>query len=175
MVLDNGLPSNAFGLVKSRERIFATLAIALLLLTSSPARQASAAAEDEVRAAFEQFVVVQNAHDVKTLPGLILDSPDFLWITRGAAVWGQAEAIKRFKALYAGTWKLEPDMAAFRIVVLRPDLAQLYVPIDFTIGAPGQAAQTTRFLMNQTLVKGAQGWKVASILPIPVPPPAPAK
>jgi hypothetical protein len=174
-VLNYGLSSNAFGLVKPRGRILAALAVALLLLTSSPARQTSAATEDEVRAAFEQFVVVQNAHDIKKLPSLILDSPDFLWITRGTAVWGYAEAIKRFEGLYVGTWKLEPDMAGFRIVILRPELAQLYVPIDFTIGLPGQAAQTTRFLMNQTLVKDPQGWKVASILPIPVSPAAPAK
>jgi Domain of unknown function (DUF4440) len=170
-----GLLPNGFRLLNAPRQTLAALAVALLLMTSLQIRPARAAAEDEVRAAFDQFVVVQNAHDGKKLASLLLDAPDFLWITRGAAVWGYAEAMKRFEALYAGTWKLEPDMAAFRIVVLRPELAQLYVPIDFTIGAPGQAAQTTRFLMNQTLVKGAQGWKVASILPIPVPPPAPAK
>jgi hypothetical protein len=43
------------------------------------------------------------------------------------------------------------------------------VPIVFTIGPAGQAAQTTRFLMNQTIIKTPAGWKVASILPIPVP------
>jgi hypothetical protein len=42
-------------------------------------------------------------------------------------------------------------------------------PIVFTIGPPGQPAQTTRFLMNQTIIKTPAGWKVASILPIPVP------
>jgi hypothetical protein len=53
--------------------------------------------------------------------------------------------------------------------MLSSDVAQLYVPIVFTIGSAGQAAQTTRFLMNQTIIKTPAGWKVASILPIPVP------
>ena len=47
--------------------------------------------------------------------------------------------------------------------------AQVYVPIMFTIGAPGQSAQATRFLMNQILVKTPSGWRVSSILPISAP------
>jgi hypothetical protein len=48
-------------------------------------------------------------------------------------------------------------------------VAQLYVPITFMIAPAGQIAQPARFLMNQTLVKTPDGWKVSSILPIPVP------
>lgn len=46
--------------------------------------------------------------------------------------------------------------------------AQLYVPIAFSIAAPGQPAPDAPLLMNQTLVKTASGWRIASILPIPV-------
>jgi hypothetical protein len=42
---------------------------------------------------------------------------------------------------------------------------QLYVPITFMISPAGQTAQPTRFLMNQVVVKTADGWKVSSILP----------
>ena len=35
----------------------------------------------------------------------------------------------------------------------------------------GQVAQPTRFLMNQVVVKTADGWKVSSIVPIPAPQP----
>ena len=48
-------------------------------------------------------------------------------------------------------------------------IAQVYVPIMFTIGAPGQSPQQTRFLMDQVLVKTHSGWRVSSILPIPAP------
>ena len=130
---------------------------------------ASAAPEDEVRATFERFVAAQNAHDVKALESLLLNSPDFLWITRGTAVWGSDPALKRFTALYEGTWHLDPDASNLKIMMLGNSAAQIYVPIMFTIGAPGQSAQATRFLINLVLVKMPDGWKVSSILPIPAP------
>jgi hypothetical protein len=52
---------------------------------------------------------------------------------------------------------------------VQPGVAQLYVPITFMIAPAGQTAQPTRFLMNQTLVKTAEGWKISSVLPIPAP------
>ena len=145
------------------------MAYIALLLISLVANAASAAPEDEVRATFERFVATQNAHDVKALEYLLLNSPDFLWITRGTAVWGSDSALKRFTALYEGTWRLDPEASSLRITMLGDRVAQIYVPIIFTIGAPGQSAQATQFLMNQVLVKMPDGWKVSSILPIPAP------
>jgi hypothetical protein len=143
--------------------ILATVAVAAAPL--------AAASPDEVRQAFERFVAAQNAHDVRAVEGLLLDSPDFLWITRGTPVWGREAALKRFEALYKGTWQLAPEAGALKVVMLEQNAAQLFVPIAFTIGAPGQAPQSTRFLMNQVLVKTPAGWKVSSILPIPAPAP----
>ncbi|MEO8586974.1 MAG: nuclear transport factor 2 family protein [Acidobacteriota bacterium] len=145
----------------------------LVLLASLTAVSAWAAPpDDDPRATFDRFVAAQNAHDLKAVEALLLDSPQFLWITRGTPVWGRAEALKRFEALYAGTWHLEPESAAFRVVFAQPQVAELFVPIVFSIGPAGQPAQETRFLMNQVLVKSDSGWKIASILPIPAPPPA---
>lgn len=105
--------------------------------------------------------------DLRQRVRLLDPSPDFLWITRGLAIWGSEAALKRFSGLYEGTWKLEPDMASLRIQMLAPEVAQVFVPIVFTIDPPGQPAQVTRFLMNQVLVKSTDGWRVRSILPIP--------
>ncbi len=161
---------------RARRRIASLFVSCLALsLASVVVTPAAATPEDDVRAAFERFVAVQNAHDVKGVGDLLMDAPNFLWITRGAAIWGRPEALKRFESLYAGTWKLAPLMAEFKVTVVTAEMAQLYVPVDFAIGPAGQPAQTTRFLMNQTLIKTAEGWKVASILPMPVPPPAPVK
>jgi hypothetical protein len=48
-------------------------------------------------------------------------------------------------------------------------VAQIFVPIVFTIGPPGQPPQQMKFLMNQVLVKTPSGWRVSSILPMPAP------
>ena len=143
----------------------------LTCLTLSAAPFAAASPEDEVRQTFERFVAAQNGHDVQAVGSLLLESSNFLWITRGTPVWGRDAALKRFSALYEGTWQLAPETGALKVLVLGEGTAQVIVPIIFKIGAAGQTAQTTRFLMNQVLVKTASGWKVSSLLPIPAPAP----
>ena len=140
-----------------------------LMFFSVSSKTAVAAPEDEVRSAFDHFVAAQNAHDVKAVESLLLASPNFLWITRGAPVWGVDEALKRFSALYTGTWRLEPEPSSLKITMIGGGVAQVYVPIVFTIGAAGQPPQQTMFLMNQVLVKTPSGWRISSILPIPAP------
>ena len=145
------------------------MACAALMLMCLMIKPAIAAPEDEVKAAFDRFVAVQNAHDINAVKALLLDSPNFLWITRGTPVWGTEAALKRFAALYAGTWRLEPESSSLKVIMIADGVAQIYVPIMFTIGAPGQAPQQMRFLMNQVLAKTPGGWKVSTILPIPAP------
>jgi ketosteroid isomerase-like protein len=128
-----------------------------------------AGTEDEVKAQFSKFVAAQNAHDLKAVGDMLLDSPQFLWITRGSPIWGREAALKRFEALYQGTWSLDPKTDELKVFEVQPGVAQLYVPITFMIAPAGQTAQPTRFLMNQILVKTPNGWKVSSVLPIPVP------
>jgi ketosteroid isomerase-like protein len=158
------------GIVPHRIRLVRYLIAGVTLMSIALAvRPAFSAPEDEVRATFERFVAAQNAHDIKAVETLLLASPDFLWITRGSPVWGHDPALKRFSALYEGTWRLEPDSSGPKIIMIGAEVAQIYVPIIFMIGAPGQSPQPTRFLMNQVLVKTPGGWKVSSILPIPAP------
>jgi len=143
--------------------------VVLVVVVLVSASVVGAAPEDEVRAVIDRFVAAQNAHDLAAVAELLWDSPQFLWITRGAPIWGRQPALTRFEALYRGTWRLEPALSDLRVMLVADGVAQIYVPIMFTIGAPGQEGQNTRFLMNQVLLKTPTGWKVASILPIPAP------
>jgi hypothetical protein len=88
---------------------------------------------------------------------------------RGMPVWGHDAALKRFTALYEGTWRLDPEASDLKITMVADGVAQVYLPINFTIGAAGQPPHQTRFLMNQMLVMTPDGWRVSSILPIPAP------
>jgi ketosteroid isomerase-like protein len=143
------------------------IALATVLMICAGSVQAGT--EDEVKAQFSRFVAAQNAHDLKAVGDMLLDSPQFLWITRGAPIWGREAALKRFEALYQGTWSLDPKSDELKVFEIQPGVAQLYVPIAFMIAPAGQTAQPTRFLMNQILVKTSEGWKISSVLPIPVP------
>jgi Domain of unknown function (DUF4440) len=150
-------------------RLGSKVAISLMLLTV--AGMAEAGTEEDVTALFNKFVAAQNAHDLKAVGELLQNSPNFLWITRGAPIWGREAALKRFEALYQGTWSLDPKSDELKIIELQPGVAQLYVPVTFMIAPAGQTAQPTRFLFNQVVVRTAEGWKVSSILPIPAPQP----
>jgi uncharacterized protein (TIGR02246 family) len=150
-------------------RWISRIAITVILLTV--AGLAPAGTEGEIKALFAKFVAAQNAHDLKAVGELLQDSPQFLWITRGTPIWGRDAALKRFEALYQGTWSLDPKIDELKVIELQPGVVQLYVPITFMISPAGQTAQATRFLMNQVLVKTPNGWKVSSILPIPAPQP----
>lgn len=129
---------------------------------------------DDVKAAFDRFVAAQNAHDLPAVRELLRDSPDFLRVTRGTPTWGRDAALERFATLYKGTWRLAPETAKLRVVMLSATSAQPFVPILFNVGAPGQSAPDAPFLMNRTLVKTPHGWKIAGILPIPLPAPSPS-
>ncbi len=136
-------------------RIGSRAALTAVLMTCAGSVQAGT--EDEVKAQFSKFVAAQNARDLKAVSDLLLDSPQFLWITRGAPIWGREAALKRFEALYQGTWSLDPKTDELKVFEVQPGVAQLYVPITFMIAPAGQTAQPTRFLMNQVLVKTPEG------------------
>ena len=148
-----------------------TSRIAIIWMLLSVAGVARASSEDEVKALFAKFVAAQNAHDLKAVGELLQDSPQFLWITRGMPIWGRDAALKRFEALYQGTWSLDPKTDELKVVELQPGVVHLYVPMTFMIAPAGQTAQPARFLMNQVVVKTGDGWKILSILPIPAPQP----
>lgn len=122
--------------------------------------------EDETRAFFTRFVEAQNAHDLKQIKAMLWDSPKMLWFARGEANWGPDAVVSKLKEYYKGTWQLQPDMSHFSVVMVNDEVAQLMVPVAFTRGHPGEPAQVDTFLISQTLLKGKDGWHVASILPV---------
>ena len=152
-------------------RCTSRLAISTLMVMTLAGAARASSEEDEIKALFTKFIEAQNAHDLKAVGNLLQDSPNFLWITRGTPIWGRDAALRRFEALYQGTWSLDAKTDELRVIELQPGVAQIYVPIIFMIAPAGQTALSARFLMNQVVVKTADGWKVASILPILAPQP----
>jgi hypothetical protein len=125
------------------------------------------AAETEVRAQFEQFLVAQNSHDLTALAEQLLDSPRFLWLAGGTPVRGREAALQRFGTLFQGTWQWEPQRDELQVTSPQDGVAHLYIPLTLTTGAAGETAQTGRFVMSQTLVKTEKGWRIASLILLP--------
>ncbi|WP_339156778.1 nuclear transport factor 2 family protein [Bradyrhizobium sp. 2S1] len=158
------MPHNLSAILRRRSVSAALLLIALATIPGG--RVSAAAGEAEARAFFAKFVAAQNAHDVSDVKAMLWNSPDMLWYGRGVETRGPDAVADRFREYYQGTWHLEPDMSQFRATAISDDVMQILVPIVFTRGLPGQPSRDNKFLISQTLIHDANGWHVASIMPI---------
>jgi Domain of unknown function (DUF4440) len=163
----NNHTSTLRGSERSLRRRSAVTAVIAVLMTIVPGGHASAAADETgARAFFTKFVAAQNAHDVDDVKSMLWDSPGMLWFGRNVETRGRDALADRFREYYQGTWHLEPHMSQFHVAVISNDVMQILVPIVFTRSLPGQPSQDNKFLISQTFVRDANGWHVASIMPI---------
>ncbi len=115
---------------------------------------------------FEKFIAAQNAHDADAVKAMLLDSPSTLLFARNIDTRGRDAVAARFKEYYEG--HLAPRTRHVEIPGCRDleRLMQVLVPIVFTRGLPGKPPQQNTFLISQTYVQDANGWHVASIMPV---------
>jgi len=139
-----------------------------LAMTATFARASSM--EEEVRAVFDKYIATQNAHDLKALRNLLVDTPDLLWISRGKPIWGREAALKSLEERYKGTWHIDVDRKELRVISVSRRVAQVYAPTQLTVGDPGVEPARNRVYINLMMVKKPDGWQIVSILPILVPP-----
>jgi hypothetical protein len=140
--------------------------LAAIMMVVLGGNVSAAADETEARSFFTKFVAAQNAHDASAVKAMLWESPGMLWYSRAVETRGREAVADRFREYYEGTWHLEPDMSQFHATVISDDVMQILVPIVFTRGLPGQPSQDNKFLISQTYVHDANGWHVASIMPI---------
>jgi hypothetical protein len=165
-VMDNQPPTVRRSERSVRGLSVVSTALAVILMAVPGGHASAAADETEARAFFTKFVAAQNAHDVGDVKSMLWNSPGMLWYGRNVETRGRDAVADRFREYYEGTWHLEPDMSQFHVSVISDDVMQILVPIVFTRGLPGQPSQDNKFLISQTFVHDADGWHVASIMPI---------
>src|SRR3979411_2878554 len=132
--------------------VFAALAVTAVLAHA-------ATMEDEVRAVFDKYIAVQNAHDLKAMRSLLADSPDLLWISRGKPIWGREAALKSLEERYRGAWRIDVDKKELRIISVSRRVAQVYETTQLPVGDPGVEPARNRLYINLLMVKKPQGWQ----------------
>ena len=162
----NSQPATVRQSARSMRGLWAVTAVLAVMMAVAGGQASAAADEAAARAFFTKFVAAQNAHDVNEVKSMLWDAPDMLWFGRNVETRGRDAVADRFREYYQGTWHLEPDMSQFHVAVISNDVMQILVPIVFTRGLPGQPSQDNKFLISQTYVHDADGWHVASIMPI---------
>jgi hypothetical protein len=133
---------------------------------------------DDLKVLYRKLIDAENVHDLVAVKSMLLASPVSLFISRTEPVskgdwggyWGTDSIVQHFGALYSGTFRIDPDYAEERVVGLTSDVAETYAPVTITSGYGGQAAVARRFLMVLEWVKTPAGWRVATDIPLPIPP-----
>ena len=148
-----------------------------LLAAATYAQAATVSPGDlqEIRALFLRKAAAESAHDIKVMDEVLARAPEgqpdpVLLVARAYQFEGRAAVLEHYRQVFAGTWRLEPDLSAVRIIPLGPDIAQIYAPTRVTIGAPGtpsEEAKTYPFLINQFAIRTTAGWRISAIVPVP--------
>ncbi|MFM7304899.1 MAG: nuclear transport factor 2 family protein [Alphaproteobacteria bacterium] len=123
------------------------------------------ALKEEVSETFRRFVAAQKGRDEAELAPLLLEGPEFLWVTTSAVtIWGRDAALARFRANWEKQWHLDPDLAALRIVEISPGVALLHVPLRFTFAPHGEQAIPTSIKWSGVFRRVEDRWIIAAIL-----------
>jgi hypothetical protein len=149
-------------------------ALSFLLLagvTSAYAEGVTSQDTQEVRALVLRKAAAETAHDLDGIAGTLAHAapgqPDpVTYVARAYRFWGSEAVTVHFQKVFAGTWRVEPDQDAIRITPLNADTVQVYMPARITIGAVGQPATTSTYLINEFAIRTQAGWKIAAVIPV---------
>ena len=159
----------------ARRSIASAVCFSLLLaMTPAPAGAGAVSPRDmqEIRDLFSSQTKAETDHDLAALNEMFASGypgqPDPVsFVARAYRFWGKDAVIAHFQKTFAGTWSVEPDETAVRLIPLNDETVQIYAPTRVTIGAPGKAAATSVFLINEFAVRTPSGWKIAAVIPVP--------
>lgn len=137
-----------------------------LLLAASIAGAPSANAEqkDELRATYERFVTAQNARDLTAVRAILLDSPQFLWVSDGKTFWGRETMLERMARFQkAEFWRAYPALDQASFVEVTPDSGYVHMPLTLRFGSEKDGIFDTHFLVSILFVRGAGDWRIAAL------------
>jgi ketosteroid isomerase-like protein len=140
-------------------RLMMCLGVAAMLMTAG----VRADPATEVMDLYRAFATAQNKLDTDTVRSLLWESPDFLWISDGRPYWGREAMIERMSDFQkADVWRVEPDYAAARVVIIDANAAFVHVPLQLVIGA-GENPARLKWLVEVVCRKTASGWRIAGL------------
>lgn len=139
----------------------------------------SAQTIDSLKSLYKLLIDRENAHDVEAVRAMVWDSPSTLFVAKTATpeegnwagFWGKEVVLAHFHDLYQGTFHMDPDYSREKVVGLTPDVAETYVPLKISVAYAGQNPVAKPFLMIVDWIRTPQGWRMATDIALPIPPP----
>jgi hypothetical protein len=134
----------------------------------------------EVQALSQRLIDAENKKEFDVVKQMVWNSSSALFVAKTATAaegnwagfWGHDVVVQHLHdVIFGGLFHMEPDYTKAKVVALSGDVVETYVPVRITVGYAGQQAVPKPFLVLMEWVKTPQGWKMASDIAIPVPPP----
>lgn len=157
----------------------ASCGIALAAPQASTTQPLDADTITQINRLYRELIEAENRHDLAAVRPMLWDSPSTLFVAKTATpaegnwagFWGVDVVMRHFADLYSGTFVMAPDYARVKTVGLSSDVALTYAPLNITVSYAGQAAVPKPFLMIVNWVRTDAGWKMATDVALPIPPP----
>ena len=150
-------------IIAGRNVMKSIIAAIALVLSFCAATGAEADTAGDVRALYEKFSGAQNARDLVKVRTLLVDSPQFLWVSDGKSFWGANALVKRMAEFQlAEVWRVDPDLGKAKIVEVSDGAAYIHMPLALTIG-PRAKPDVIRFLVSILCVRESEGWRIAAL------------
>jgi len=158
------------GIVRSQDQVAPTIPVTDPL--SYQTRQ-------DLRRIYKQLIDAENRHDLDAVKPLLWKSPSMLFVAKTATpaegnwagFWGTDVVLQHFHDLYQGTFLMSPDYSKEKVVGLSADVAETYAPLQITVAYAGQTPVPKPFLMIVEWVRTPAGWRMATDIALPIPPP----
>jgi hypothetical protein len=133
----------------------------------------------DVEALYKRLIDAEDVKDLDTVQKIVWKSPSALFVAKTATAaegnwagfWGYEVVVQHIHDISAGPFRIDPDYARVKTVGLTHDVAETYAPVHITVAYAGQAPVPKPFLMIVDWIRTQDGWKMATDIALPIPPP----
>lgn len=149
------------------------VATAASLCVARPGR-AAANSEQEIKDLYKKLIDAENRHDLPAVRELVWNSASTLFVAKAPVgwrgYWGIDDVMQHLHDMYQQPFRIDPVYEEEKVVFITPDIAETYAPVHITVAYGGQNPVPKPFVMVLLWIKTSEGWKMATDIPIPVPP-----
>jgi hypothetical protein len=133
----------------------------------------------EVQALYKRLIDAEDVKDLDTVREIVWKSPSALFVAKTATAaesnwagfWGDQVVVQHIHDISQGPFRIDPDYARVKTVGLTHDVAETYAPVHITVAYAGQTPVPKPFLMIVDWIRTPDGWKMATDIALPIPPP----
>jgi hypothetical protein len=134
---------------------------------------------NEVQALYKRLIDAEDVKDLDTVREIVWKSPSALFVAKTATAaegnwagfWGDQVVVQHIHDISQGPFRIDPDYARVKTVGLTHDVAETYAPVHITVAYAGQTPVPKPFLMIVVWIRTPDGWRMATDIALPIPPP----